>query len=326
MRAARYRSLGPAADVLEIVDLPTPEPGPDEVLVQVAFSGINPTDWKRRKAGPDTPGPEGLIPHLDGSGVITAVGSNVSPQRIGERVWFTQIARPGSHGTAAQFIAIPDDRALQLPDDVSLEFGACLGIPFITAHRALTCDAPIAGTTVLVTGGGGAVGNAAIQLGVMLGATVIATASTPEKIEAAKAAGAHHVFDYRQDDLASKIRSVAPDGIDRIVEVAIGQNLPVSLQVLKQEGLIVSYAAEAKDPVIATRPMMTLNLLVRYLLLYFLTPEQMAAAFADIQRALNDGRIRQHLPVRVMKLEEIAAAQDLVEAGTYGRILIDLNA
>ena len=326
MRAALYRSLGPAADVLEIVDLPIPEPGPDEVQVQVAFSGINPTDWKRRKAGTDIPGPQGQIPHQDGSGVITAVGANISSSRIGERVWLTHAALARTQGTAAQFLTIPAIRAVPLPDDVSLEFGACIGIPFITAHRALTCDAPIEGTTVLVTGGGGAVGNAAIQLGVMLGATVIATASTPEKIQAAKAAGAHHVFDYRQPDLVENIRRVAPDGVDRIVEVAIGENLPVSLQVIKQGGLIVSYAAEAKDPVIATRPMMTLNLLVRYILIYFLTPEQMAAATADIQRGLTDGRLRQHLPVRTMKLEDVAAAHDLVEAGTYGRVLIDPNA
>lgn len=126
-------------------------------------------------------------------------------------------------------------------------------------------------------------------------------------------------------DLVDNIRRVAPDGVDRIVEVALGENLPVSLQVLKQAGLIVTYAAETKDPVIATRPMMTLNVLLRYLLIYFLTPEQTAAAVADIQRGLKDGRLRQHLPVRVMPIDEIAAAQDLVQANTYGRILIDPN-
>ena len=205
MRAAQYAPLGPAADVLSVVELDDPQPAPGEVRVRLSFSGVNPTDWKRRSVGPLAPGPA-QIPNHDGAGVIDAVGPGADPQRVGERVWVFHAARNRTAGTAATLVCVPSAQAVPLPDHISLELGASLGIPYITAHAALTGDGPVAGQTVLVTGGGGAVGHAAVELGTFLDADVIATASTPEKAQSAGAAGARKVLDYRAVDYLPLLR------------------------------------------------------------------------------------------------------------------------
>ncbi|MDP1878356.1 MAG: NADPH:quinone reductase [Actinomycetota bacterium] len=323
MRAAQYDRLGPAADVLSIVELDDPEPGPGEVRVEVSFSGVNPTDWKRRTAGPLAPGPA-QIPNQDGAGIIDAVGAGVSTQRLGERVWVFHAAwnRPG--GTAAGYVCVPGAQAVTLPEGVSMELGASLGIPYITAHAALTYDGDIADATVLVTGGGGAVGHAAIELGAFLGADVIASASTPEKAQVARAAGARAVLDYRSPDYLTDLRATAPMGVDRIVEVALGANIAASQAVLRPGAVIVAYASEATDPVLPARALMTLNAQVRFLLVYTLPQDRIQAATADISQALGEGLITS-LPTVVYPLEQIALAHEAVETGTFGRVLVDVR-
>lgn len=325
MRAARYAELGPAAEVLDIVTIDRPHPGPGEVRVRLAYSGVNPTDWKRRLLGPAAPPPTGQIPNQDGAGEVDEVGEGVSAQRCGERVWVFHAAwnRPG--GTAAEYVCVPASQAVPLPPGASLELGASLGIPYITAHAALTGDGPLEGSTVLVTGGGGAVGHAAIELGTMLGAHVIATASTPEKAASARAAGATAVLDYHSPQYVDDLRRSAPDGVNRIIEVALGANLPASLQVLAPRGVIVAYASEAHDPVLPVRPLMTLNGSIHFLLVYNFTARQIESAVSAITRALEAGRIHA-LPTTVLPLEDIAAAHDLVEQGTFGRVLVDVRA
>ncbi|HEX4690084.1 MAG TPA: zinc-binding dehydrogenase, partial [Solirubrobacteraceae bacterium] len=212
MIAARYEETGPAADVLRVQEIPTPEPGPGEVLVRIAVSGVNPTDFKSRAGATGTPAGGFQIPNQDGAGTIEAVGEGVEESRVGERVWLYFAAFQRQWGTAAQYTVIPSAQAVRLPDGVSEDLGASLGIPALTAHRCLFADGPVDGRDVLVAGGAGAVGHAAIELAAFLGANVIATVSGEDKAELARTAGAHHVVNYRDDDAAEQILAAASSG------------------------------------------------------------------------------------------------------------------
>ncbi len=230
MRAIIYSQHGHSS-VLELVDREPATPGPDEVRVRVAVSGVNPTDWKARAGGRPLEYAE-IVPNQDGAGVVDAVGPNVTDLKVGDRVWLFLAAHQRPTGTAQEFTVVPASRVVRLPDGVGFDVAASIGVPAMTAHRALTVHefgparlAPGAldGRVVLVQGGAGAVGHAAIQLAVWAGATVVATVSSDGKADLARAAGAHHVVQYPAADLSARIISLAPDGVDHIVEVAPAQ-------------------------------------------------------------------------------------------------------
>ncbi|HEU5320133.1 MAG TPA: NADPH:quinone reductase, partial [Methylomirabilota bacterium] len=243
MRAAWYERNGPAAEVLRVGELPVPEPGPGEVRVRVVASGLNPNDVKAR-AGSRPMGYPRVVPHQDGAGVIDAVGPGVPAARVGERAWLYIVQWQRPWGTAAEYTVVPARLAVTLPAHTSFAEGACLGIPAVTAHRCLFADGPLAGQTVLVTGGAGAVGHYAVQLAKWADATVIATVSSPEKAALAAAAGADHTVNYRTGDAAAEILELTGGaGVDRIVDVDFGANLPVSARVLKTSGTIAAYAS-----------------------------------------------------------------------------------
>ena len=320
MRAASYDRYGPAAEVLEVRDVERPAPGPGEVLVRVAFSGVNPTDWKSR--GGSTPRPiDGFqIPHHDGAGVIEAVGEGVDPARAGQRVWLWLAAAGRRWGTAAEWSVVPEDQAVPLPDGASDELGASLGVPAMTAHWCVFADGPVAGKTVLVAGGAGAVGHFAIELAARAGARVIATASGPEKAELARKAGAAHVVNYRDADAADQIRAAAGQ-TDRVIEVALGANLALDLAVARPGSMIVTYAAEPADPVLPVRACMTANLALRFILLYGVPRPALRRAAQDISAALAEGALTE-LPVHRFGLSDIVAAHQAVEAGALGKVLV----
>jgi NADPH2:quinone reductase len=325
MRAAVYRRFGPAAEVLAVEEIETPSPGPGQVRVRVAVSGVNPTDWKARSGAvpmPQTTGDGWLqVPHHDGAGVIDAVGAGVAPARVGERVWVILAAFRQPWGTAAEYTVVPAAHAVRLPDGASYELGANLGVPAVTAHRCLFADGPLEGRTVLVAGGAGAVGHFAIQLARAAGATVVSSVSGPEKAKLAEEAGAHHVVNYREEGAADRIRAVAPDGVDRIVEVALAANLRLDLDVAAPYASIVTYAAEPAQPSLPTRELMTRNLLLRFVLLYTVPPEAYAAAGEGITAAIEAGALTP-LPTTAFPLEEAAAAQDAVENGAVGKVVV----
>ena len=322
MRAAIYDRHGPATQVLRVVDIERPEPGPGEVRVKITCSGVNPTDWKAR--GGVTPRPmDGFqIPHHDGAGVIDAVGEGVDPGRIGQRVWIYLAAAGRRWGTAAEWTVVPADRAVPLPDGVSAELGASLGVPAMTAHRCLFADGPVDGRTILVPGGAGAVGHFAIQLAKFFGARVVTTVSSQEKAELAKNAGADLVVNYRESSAADEISSFGP--VDRIIEVALGANLQLDLAVISPGGVIVSYAADGNDPVLPIRACMTANLVLRFVLLYGLSAEALHQAAKDITAALTAGALTE-LPLHKFSLEDIAAAHEAVEHGVVGKVLVVPN-
>ena len=323
MRAAVYSRRGPAAEVLSVVDVPVPEPGPGEVLVRVRVSGVNPTDWKARAAGDPPPWPY-QVPGQDGAGDVEAVGAGVDASRVGERVWVYHAADLRQHGTSAQYTVVPAEQAVRLPDTVTYEQGAGLGIPYITAHHCVFGDGPVDGRTILVTGGAGAVGSAAIQLAAWGGARVLATVSSAAKGEIARTSGADVVLGYRDEGFLAALAAAAPDGVHRVVDVALGANLAADLSVLRPGGTIVTYASEGTDPVVPTRKLMTDNVTLRFVLVYTLAPSQLAHAVADLTSALGDGALRE-LPRHEFALDEVAAAHDAVEGGAVGKVLIRID-
>lgn len=319
MLAATYRSTG-ASDVLAIEEIPTPEPGPGEVRVRLRVAGVNPTDWKIRST--TAPVAAFQIPGQDGAGEIDAVGQGVDAGRLGERVWvWFAAARGRQWGSAAQWTVVPERQAVPLPDDVSFDVGAGLGVPAVTAWHCLFADGPLSGRAVLVAGGAGAVGNAAVALGRRSGARVVATASTPAKAELARAAGAHAVVDYCAADAAEQVRAAAPDGIARIVEVALGANLALDLAVVAPRAVVSTYADDELHT--SVRPLMVANLTLQFVFLYGVADAALDAAVAGVSEALAAGDLP-GLPTTRFPLAEIAAAHDAVQAGTPGKVLVDL--
>jgi NADPH2:quinone reductase len=320
VRAALYDQYGPAGEVLRVEDIDCPEPGPGEVRVRIEASGVNPTDWKSRSGSTPRPIDEFQIPHHDGAGVIDAIGQGVDSSRNGQRVWIWFAAASRRWGTAAQWSVVPEHQAVPLPDNASAELGASLGVPALTAHRCLFADGPVDGKNVLVAGGAGAVGHFAIELAKRAGARVVTTVSGLQKAELAARAGADLVVNYRDADAADQIRSLAGP-IDRVVELALGANLQLDLAVTGPSAQIVTYAAEAADPVLPVRACMTANVMLRFVLLYGVPPEVLDQAARDITAALAQGALTE-LPVTRYPLDEIVAAHEAVEAAAVGKVLV----
>ncbi len=340
MRAIVYAEKGPSS-VMRLAERPVPEPGPGQVRVRMARAGVNPTDWKAR-AGVTAPmGFAEVTPGQDGAGVIDALGAGVHGLAAGERAWvyLGQYGLP--FGTAAEYCVLDWRRVVplpgSLPDAEAFDLGACLGVPAITAHRALTSGSrnsrlgpgAMTGQSVLVQGGAGAVGNAAIQLAAWSGATVLATVSSEEKAALATAAGAHHVVNYRAQDAAAAIRAAAPDGVDLIAEVAPAVNNELDVAVAAGGATVAVYANNGGDTFeVDIRRTFGLNLRYQFLLLYTLDPALLAAAAQDVTAAVAAGALRAGekagLPLRHYPLEATAAAHDAVERGAVGKVLIDI--
>ena len=337
MRAITYTEPG-GPDVLQLVDRPTPSPGPGEVLVRVAFSGVNPTDWKSRTTA--QPGPGGQVPDQDGSGTVEAVGQGVDPAVIGQRVWIWEAAWQRPHGTAAEYTVVPQRQTVLLGPDASFELGAAIGIPFLTAHRCLTVaetlpdrigPGSLTGHTVLVQGGAGAVGNAAIQLARWADATVIATVSGPRKAQLAAAAGADHVVTYTQQDVVAEVRRIAPHGVQTVVEVSAARNAAVDAQVLSTHGAVAMYADDGGAEVtVPVRASMVPNARWQFVLVYTEPQRAKVLAVEDVNAAVLDGAVRvgedAGLPLHVYPLAETAAAHQAVQDGAVGKVLVDATA
>jgi NADPH:quinone reductase len=339
MKSVVYSHTGDPS-VLHLVDRDVTEPGPGEVRVRVAVSGVNPTDWKSRLGSGDggaPPFPE-VTPNQDGAGVVDAVGEGVVDVAVGDRVWVYLAGHQRPTGTAQQYTNLPAARVVRLPAGTSFDIGASLGVPAITAHRALTVseDGPkrlhpgaLAGKVVLVAGGAGAVGHAAIQLARWAGATVIATISGPAKAALATAAGAHHVINYRNEDSAAAITKLTPDGVDLVVEVAIATNSRLNIDVVKPRASIAIYANDGGGELtLNVRQNMIKNLRYQFVLLYTVGEAALMAAVEDITLALADGALpvgeNAGLPLHRFPLAKTADAQQAVQDGALGKVLIDV--
>ena len=336
MKAITYTRTGDAS-VLQLVERPLPEPGEGEVRIRVLVSGVNPTDWKSRSGASGGRLAEPTVPNHDGAGVVDELGGGVHGFSVGDRVWVTLAGdgRPAG-GTAQEYTVVPAGRVFQLPDGATFELGASVGIPAVTAHRALTVaeDGParlhpgaLSGRVVLVAGGAGAVGNAAIQLARWAGATVVSTVSGEAKRQLAAAAGAHHVFNYKESGAAARMREVAADGVDVIVEVAAGANADLDQTVLRRRGTIAIYANDGGAPFnLDVRRNMGLTSRYQFVLLYTLGWPLITAAAEDIDRAVEAGAFRvgeeAGLPLHRFTLEDASAAHAAVEGGAVGKVLV----
>ncbi|MEU5786162.1 NADPH:quinone reductase [Micromonospora purpureochromogenes] len=336
MKAIVYEETGDPS-VLKLVDRPVPEPGRGEVLVRVAVSGVNPTDWKGRRQWPLPAGWQ--IPGQDGAGVIEAVGEGVDQILIGQRVWLWEAAWQRPWGTAAEYTVVPVRHAVSL-GSADFDLGACLGIPFLTAHRCLTAGeymptklhaGALSDHVVLVQGGAGAVGNAAIQLARWADACVITTVSSPEKAQFAAAAGASFVINYREEDVVEEVRKIAPDGVHTIVEVSAARNAATDVQLLRPGGAVCVYADDGGAEVtLPIRPLMVPNARWQFVLVYTEPAAAKARAVADVAAAVAQGGVRVGgevgLPLHHYPLADAAAAHQAVEDSVVGKVLITTSA
>jgi NADPH:quinone reductase len=324
MKAAWYEKQGPAREVLIVGEMPDPKPGPGEVRIRIAASGINPGDTKKREDafGLGMPYPR-VIPHSDGAGQVDTIGEGVPSDWRGKNVWCygAQSYRP--FGTAAEYTVVPLAQAVPLPKNVSPEQGACLGIPGITAHRAVHVGGPVSGRTVLVQGAAGSVGLCAVQLARLAGARVIGTIRSAAEEETARNAGAHEVVP-NDAQLPARINALAPGGIDHIVEVAFGANIARDIDLLNMGGSIASYATDTATPAIPFWLLVFKNVRLFFLGSDDFPPEAKAAAAHDINAALEAGwkgfTIGERIP-----LAEIARAHELAEhPARPGRIVVTI--
>ena len=317
MKAAYYQRQGAAREVLHIGEQPEPSPGPGEVRVRLLWSGVNPSDVKSRAGlrGGGMPFPT-VIPHSDGMGLIDQVGAGVAASRLGQRVWLWNAAFGRPHGTACQSVCLPQEQAVHLPDGVDDAAGACLGIPALTALHAVLMDGGVAGQTVLVAGGAGAVGHYAVQMAVQMGAArVIATASTPAKAELARAAGADAVVMYKSEPLVERVAELtAGRGVDRIIEVDLGANAQADVQMLRPGGHCVAYGSSVTPMQLPFFPLISRNLQLKFFIVYNLAPADRALAHSVLQRMLERG-VLQHNIAQRLSLDEIASAHEQVEQG-----------
>jgi NADPH:quinone reductase len=324
MRAAWYEKQGSAREVLTVGEMPAPTPGTGEVRIRIAVSGINPGDIKKRENafGYGMPYPR-VIPHSDGAGEVDQVGDGVSAEWLGRRVWCygAQSYRP--FGTAAEYTVVPVQQAIPLADNVPFEQGACLGIPGITAHRAVHVGGPVQGRTVLVQGGAGAVGLCAVQLAHRAGATVIATVRSAADESYVKRAGADAVL-HMDEDLIANVRAIAPEGVDHLLEVAFGANIATDQELLAIGGSIAAYATDVAAPHIPFWPLLFKNARLFLLGSDDFPPAAKVAAARDLNDALAAGWTGFEISERV-PLAEIAMAHELVEHPVRrGRVVVTL--
>ncbi|OZD01147.1 oxidoreductase [Rhodococcus sp. 06-235-1A] len=324
MIAAWYDSQGEAQDVLRVGEIPAPDPGPGEVRVRLLLSSVNPGDTKKRRGwlGSTMPYPR-VVPHSDGAGYLDAVGEGVERRRVGERVWVFGAQSYRASGTAAQCTVVPGWQAVALPDSVDPNLAACLGIPGITAHRAVFGDGAVVGQTVLVHGVLGGVGSLAAQLARWNGATVIGTVRTEGDADLARAHGTDHVVVLSDDEAVTQARDLAVGGVDRIIEVSFSENVEFDAAIGKNNTVIAAYGTREDRPSLPFWPMLFDNITIRLLGSDDFSREAKLAAAADLTAAASTGA----LSIAVsdpLPLDRITDAHDRVDAGTRTRVLLQI--
>ena len=326
MKAAWYENIGAAAEVLQVGETSDPNPNAGEVLIEIKASGVNPSDVKTRAGARGELQFPQIIPHSDGSGVITAVGEGIDKSRIGERVWIWNGAFGRAHGTCAEMIALPSEQAVSLPDETSYEAAACLGIPASTAYYGMLCDGSVENQTVLVTGGAGAVGYYGIQLAKWSGASVITTVSGDEKAAVANDAGADLIINYRDEDVVAAIEDFTNgEGVDRILEVEFGGNLSVSKEVIKPNGIIASYGSVAvMEPALPFYDLMFKGVKLNTYLIYIVSESDRNMIVNGLNTAMNDQALT-HLVSESYALDDIVDAHLSMESNqVIGNIVVGI--
>jgi NADPH2:quinone reductase len=322
MRAAYYESNGSAREVLRVGEVETPQAGPGEVRVKLAISGINPSDVKSRQGATRKIAWPRVIPQSDGAGVIDQVGDGVAKSRIGERVWIWNGQWKRAFGTAAEYIALPAAQAVKLPDKISFEAGACLGIPAMTGYHAIALSGATKGTTLLISGGAGAVSQYAIQFAEAAGATVLTTISSPEKAKAAQEAGADHTINYKSDDVGARVMELTGRrGVDAVIEMDLAANAKLIPAVLRPKGSVFVYGTTPEAAIPAAFCLVN-TIRLQFFLVYELDAAERERTVASITRALEQGKLANRIAQPIFALADIAAAHEAVERGTIGNVVV----
>jgi len=323
MRAAYYEKNGPARDVLSVAEVDTPRPGPGEVRVRLATSGVNPSDVKGRAGTTRKIAFPRVIPHSDGAGEIDQVGDGVAPARIGERVWVWNGQWRRAFGTAAEFITLPAEQAVTLPADTSMEAAACLGIPAYTGYQAVEIAGAKHGTTVLIAAGAGAVGHYAIQFAKARGASVITTVSSAAKADLARKAGADHTIDYKRENVGDRVKAVTGGrGADAVIEMDLAANAKLLPDVLAAGGIAAIYGSGMQEVTIPFQFLLQNDITLRFFLVYLMPRALRERATADITHMLARGALL-HNVAQTFALADIAAAHEAVESGkVMGNVVV----
>jgi NADPH2:quinone reductase len=327
LKAAWYDKFGMPSDVIKVGEFNKPAAGHGEVLIRMKASGVNPSDTKKRAgAFPDLLDNGPVIPNSDGAGIIEAVGAGVPHHRIGQRVWVYQAQYGRLHGTAAQYLAIDSSRAIELPDNVGFDVGACMGIPAMTAHRCVHADGSLKGQLVLVTGGAGRVGYYAIQFAKAAGAIVIATIGNDDARRDCLSAGADFLVNHRDPDWEEQILRVSHGRkMDRVIDVDFGANLQKVVEIIRIGGVIATYSSSIPEPALPFRRMMFMDLTLRTVIVYAMPEEAKESAVRDITFALERGKL-QHRIAATYPLEQFAESNKKIEkAGFYGCVVVTID-
>ncbi|MEP7030391.1 MAG: NADPH:quinone reductase [Pseudolabrys sp.] len=322
MLAAFYEKNGSAREVLRVAEIETPKPGPGEVRVKIAASGVNPSDVKSRQGSRKIAWPQ-LIPQSDGAGTIDQVGDSVAKSRVGERVWIWNGQWKRPFGTAAEYIVVRADMAVKLPDKVSFAEGACLGIPAMTATHAIVLSNAAKGATLLVAGGAGAVSQYIIQFAKMKGATVITTVSSPEKANVAREAGADHIINYKTENVGERVMELTSKrGVDTVLEMDIAANAKMYPGVLRPKGSVIIYGTGAGEATIPAGFCLVNSIKLQFFLVYELDATERQNAVTAITAALEQGKLVNRVAQPAFKLADIIAAHEAVERGTIGNVIV----
>jgi NADPH2:quinone reductase len=325
VRAAWYERTGKAREVLVVGEMPDPVPGAGEVRVALRTSGVNPSDWKARMGSRPMLGPR-IIPHSDGAGVIDRVGAGVPASRVGERVWVWNGQWKRIFGTCATMITLASEQAVPLPQNVSFEAGACLGIPALTAYRALTTDGNVAGKSVLVTGGAGGVGHYALQLARLLGARqILTTISSEAKASHARAAGADATINYKTENLVERVRELTGGrGVDRIVDLDIAGHGKLIPDLIAKDGIVAAYGTNNQQVGFEFTRMIMTGVGVRFFIVYELAKDVRDAAISHLTRLLEADLLR-HAVAATYPLDQIVGAHEAVEQGRHmGNVVVTM--
>jgi len=323
MKAAYYESNGAAREVLRVGEVETPRAGAGEVRVKLATSGVNPSDVKSRAGLARKIAFPRVIPQSDGAGVIDEVGTGVPASRIGERVWIWNGQWKRPFGTAAEYITLPAAMAVPLPDSVSFAEGACLGIPAMTAFHAVMLAGLGKNSSVLVSGGAGAVSQYVIQFAKRTGATVLTTISSPEKAAAAREAGADHTIDYKTEDVGAKVKAIAPEGVDALIEMDLTANAKLIPAVMRPRGSVIVYGTGPEAAVPASFCLVN-SIRLQFFIVYELTAAERAAAVGAINESLKGGWLKNRVAQPTFKLADMVTAHEAVEKGTLGNVVVSL--
>jgi len=324
MRAAYYEKNGPAGEVLRVGEIETPKPGAGEVRVRLAVSGVNPSDVKSRTGTTRKIAFPRVIPHSDGAGEIDMVGEGVDKARTGERVWTWNGQWKRAFGTCAEYIVLPAAQAVRLPPQISLEAGACLGIPAMTAVHAVAVADAKPDSTLLISGGAGAVAHYAIQFAKARGARVITTVSSPAKAELARAAGADHIIDYKRENVGERAKEFVKDGVDAVIELDFAANAKLLPGVLRPKGTVVIYGTGAPEAQVPAFFCLVNAIALKFIFVYELSAPERAAALAEIARLIDADRLMHNVALTLPLSDIIKAHQAVEQCSAIGNVVVSL--